>query len=210
MVARQIDVPDNITAAQLGSLSTPEVRRIADEVNRACFYFYSNLSALERPQASTALTITPEQVTYALDTPLDVDNVTSVIEVSTRKQLKEQQYIGLYKRNVETLSRTGSPDTFYVLDGRLGFAPYQDQTYTYMVVAARKATRLTKAEDDLLVPEEYSYCVTDHAVGYLKKYHGDPDADQYIQRAAETFRTLQGVATAVSLNVRVSSNFGNR
>jgi hypothetical protein len=207
-VARQVDVQDTIAAAQLLALSSPEVRRIADEVNRAYLYFYSNLSAEERPQVFDKLTVTTNQVTFSVSDDLDIDNITDVIESTTRKPLVSREYLDLYKELNGPLSQTGNPDIYYILSGRLGFAPMQDAGYTYLIAGGRKAIRLKAATDDLLIPEQYVNCVTDHAVGYLKKYHNDPDADNYIKRAMETFGQMQSVATAIAPQKRALTRIG--
>lgn len=209
-VARQVDVPDVITAAQLGGLSNPEVRRIAAEVNRAYLFFYSALGANERPQVMDSLTINTGQRTFTVSDLMDIDNITDVIEYTTRKPLESRTYLNLFKDLNGPLSQTGDPNYYYTLEGRLGFAPFQDKSYTYLVAGARKAIPMSDPTEDLLTPEQYAVCVTDQAIGYLKKYHNDPDADSYIARARDTFESLQGVATALAPQRRVNTRIGNR
>jgi len=196
-VARGVDVLDTITAAQLGALTSPEVRRIADEVNTAYFYFYSHLTAEECPRVFDSLTINTAQVTFLPDSQVDTRRITRVVQKNTNTTLYEKQYEDLFMVPGGIFQQTGTPVCYYTLGDRLGFAPKQDKDYTYFIMGARKATRLLVATEDLLVPEQYSTCVTDLAQGYLKLYHRDPDAKSYVERAMATFKVLQGEAAAV-------------
>jgi hypothetical protein len=207
-VARQVDVPDVITSAQLDAQSNIEVRRIAHEVNRAFLYFYSALGDRERPQVVDALSIDTNQVTFLPSPTIDIDHLVDVIESTTRKQLQPRDYLTLYKDLNGPLNQVGSPDFYYVLAGRIGFAPMQNGPYTFLLSGPKKAARLTKATDVFPIPEEYVDCIVDHATGYLKKYHNDPDAENYIKRAIETFKTFQGVATAIAPQRRVITRIG--